>query len=64
MCVHVCVCIHIMYGAETWTVTQKDLRKLKTFQMKCLRDIMVVSRWDQICNDSILESTGEVPIAD
>ena len=54
----------IMYGAETWSVTQKDLRKPKTFQMKFLRDIMGVSRWDQICNDSILESTSEVPIAD
>ena len=36
------------------------------FQIKCLimRDIMGVSRWDQIRKDSILENAGEVPIAD
>ena len=27
----------LLYGAETWTVTQQDIRRLKTFQMRCLR---------------------------
>ena len=50
----ICVCMYVR-------VCVKDLRKLMTFQMKCLR---AVSRWDQIRNDSILESATEVPIAD
>ncbi len=29
----------LLYRAETWAVTQQDTRKLKTFQMRCLRDI-------------------------
>ena len=33
-------------GAETWTVTQQDIRRLKTFQMRCLRDIVGVTLWN------------------
>ena len=36
----------LLYGAETWSIIQKDLRKLKTFHMKCLRDILGVTRLD------------------
>ena len=32
--------------SETWPVTQHDIRRLKTFQMRCLRDIMGVTLWD------------------
>ena len=28
----------LLYGAETWPVTKKDIRKLTTFHMRCLRD--------------------------
>ena len=30
----------LLYGAKTWTVTQHDIRKLKSFQMRCLWDIL------------------------
>ena len=53
----------LLYGAETWTITQRDLRQLITFHMKCLRDILGV-RWDQIRNEHILRSVYEVPIED
>ena len=36
----------LLYGAETWPVTQHDIRKLKTFQMRCLQDIVGVTLWD------------------
>lgn len=52
----------LLYGAETWTITQKDVRKLRTFHMKCLRDILGVTRWDKIRNESILCSVNKVPI--
>ena len=50
----------LMYGAETWNITQKDLRKLRTFHMKSLRDILGVTRWDEIMNDTILRTANEV----
>ena len=52
----------LLYGAKTWPVPQHDVRRLKTFQMRCLRDIMGVTRWDKRLNVDILEETGELPI--
>ena len=44
----------LLYGAETWPVTQHDIRKLKTFQMRCLQDIVGVTLWDMRRNADIL----------
>ena len=52
----------LLYGAETWSVTQHDIRRLKIFQMRCLHDIVGVTLWDKWCNVDILEETGELPI--
>ena len=52
----------LLYGAETWPVTQRDVRRLKTFQMRCLRDIVGVTLWDMRRNVDILEETGELPV--
>ena len=54
----------LLYGAETWAVTLQDTRKLKTFQMRYLRDILGVSRWNMLWNTVILERTGELPMED
>ena len=45
----------LLYGAETWTVTQHDIRKLNSFQMRCLRDILGITLWDRVRNVDILE---------
>ena len=52
----------LLYGAETWAVTQQDIRKLRTFHMRCLRDILGITLWDMRRNTDILEQTGELPI--
>ena len=44
------VMLLLLYGAESWSVTQQDIRRLKTFQMRCLRDIVGVTLWDMRCN--------------
>ena len=36
----------LLYGAETWAVVQQDTWKFETFQMRCLRDILVASCWN------------------
>ena len=51
------VMLVLLYGAETWTVTQQDIRRLKTFQMRCLQDIVGVTLWDMWRNVDILEET-------
>ena len=50
------------YGVEIWLVTQQDIRRLKTFQIRCLQDIVSVILWDMQRNVDILEETGELPI--
>ena len=54
----------LLYGAETWPITQHDIRRLKTFQMRCLRDIIGVTLWDKRRNTNILEETGELPVGE
>ena len=54
----------LLYGAETWAVTQQDIQKLKTFQMRILRDILGVTRLNILQNTVILERTGELPVED
>ena len=49
----------LLYGAETWPVTKKDIRKLTTFQMRCLRDILGITLWHKRRNTDILRETGE-----
>ena len=52
----------LLYGAETWPVTQQDIRKLRTFHMRCLWDILGVTLWEMRRNTDILRETGELPI--
>ena len=54
----------LLYRAETWPVTQQDIQKLKTFQMRCLSDVLGVARWNMLRNTVILERTGELPVED
>ena len=56
------VTLVLLYGAETCSLTQQDTRRLKTFQMRCLRDIVGVTLWDMRRNVDILEETGELAI--
>ena len=50
----------LLYGAETWAVTQQELRQLHAFRMKCLRETVGVKLWDRRRNVDILEETGEL----
>ena len=43
-------------------MTQHDLRRLKTFQMRCLRDILGLTLWDMHRNVGILKEIGELPV--
>ena len=52
----------LLYGSDSWPVTQHDVRRLKTFQMRCLRDIVGVTLWDMRRNADILKETGELPV--
>ena len=41
---------------------QHDIRRLKTFQMRGLRDILGLTLWDMHWNVDILKETGRLPV--
>ncbi|CAF0987987.1 unnamed protein product [Adineta ricciae] len=43
----------LLYGAESWTLLQSDLKKLEVFQMRCLRRILSISIRDKVRNETI-----------
>ena len=53
----------LLYGCETWSITQPNLQRLNTFHMQCIRSILGVSRWNKIKNSDNLERSCEDPIA-
>ncbi|XP_062513495.1 uncharacterized protein LOC134189273 [Corticium candelabrum] len=52
----------LLYGCETWAITQVDIRRLNTFHMRCIRSILGVSRLNKIRNSFNLKSAKEEPI--
>ena len=54
----------LLYGSETWAVTQQDLKRLHVFQMNCLRDIIGVTLWNKRRNEDIMAEVGEIPVED
>lgn len=54
----------LLYGSETWAMTNDQLRRLTTFHMRCIREILGVTRWDQIPNADNLARAREAPIGE
>ena len=53
-----CVLSVVLYGSETWTVLEADLRRLEAFHMRCQRRILGI-RWnDFVRNADITILTG------
>ena len=52
----------LLYGCETWAITQVDIRRLNSFHMRFIRSILGVSRLNKIRNSFNLKSAKEEPI--
>ena len=48
----------VTYGAETLGLREAEIRRLNVFEMKCLRLLVGVTRWDRIRNEEIRRSAG------
>ena len=57
-----CVLSVLLYGSETWRMTQKDSRKLSVFQTSCLRKICRIFWPRKITNTELLFMTKQEPI--
>ena len=47
-----------LYGLETWVLKTEDKNRLDVMEMKCLRTMSGVTKWDRIRNERIRGRTG------
>ena len=48
----------LLYGAETWTVYRRHVKKLHAFMMRQLRSIMKIRWQDKVTNIEVLKRAG------
>jgi len=53
-----CVLAVLLYGSETWTLTQADWKRLDSFHTWCQRRILHTRRYDFVSNNEVLRRTG------
>jgi len=53
-----CVFAVLLYGLETWTITQLDWRRLESFHKSCQWRILRIRWHDCISNNKVLHCTG------
>ena len=49
----------VLYGAETWTIRQEDLKRLQAFEMWIWRRMERISWTEHISNEEVLKRVGE-----
>ena len=53
-----CILSILLYGLETWTLLQEDLRKLEVFHMRSQRMILGIRWHDFVRNTEVVDRTG------
>ena len=51
----------LLYGWETWQITQKTLKRIQTFINKCPRRILHLKWSDKVSNTTLWERTKQLP---
>jgi len=54
----ICVLAVLLYGSETWTLTQADWKWLDSFHTRCQRQILHIRWYDFVSNNEVLSRTG------
>ena len=52
----------LLYGCETWRMTEKTVTKLQTFINRCLRRVLRIYWPSTISNFNLWEATGQAPV--
>ena len=48
----------VTYGSELWGMKESERQKLNVFEMRCLRSMCGVTRWDRLRNTQVRDRTG------
>ena len=54
----------LLYGAETWTVYRRNVKKLHAFMMSHLRSILKIGWQDKVTNIKVLKRAGPPSMKD
>ena len=54
----------LLYGCETWVLSEIESQRLEVFQMKCLRGILGITKFDHRRNEDILEETKQSTVGE
>ena len=54
----------LLYGGETWTILKNDSSRLETFQLRCLRCILQITRRDHQRNTDIRDRCCQQPMVE
>ena len=49
----------ILYGCETWTISESDKNALEAFEMWCFRKMLRIVWTDHVTNETVLNNIGE-----
>ena len=53
-----CVLCTLLYSGETWTLYSRQVRRLNTFNLRCLRRILGITWQDRVSNKDVLAQAG------
>lgn len=53
----------LLYGSETWVLTQKLRNELDSFATNCYRHILGIKRLDKVSNNEIYERVKQIPLS-
>lgn len=53
-----CIVPVIVYGAQTWNLTQKQTNNLQSLQRRIIRSIMGIKRSERVRNEELMEKAG------
>ena len=54
----------LLYGCESWVLTQALTQTLEALQNQCLRIMFGIDRNQHVTNEAVLQQTGESPLSD
>jgi predicted RNA-binding Zn-ribbon protein involved in translation (DUF1610 family) len=54
----------LLYGSEVWVMSMKEAERLETFQMKCLRRILGITKFHHERNEDVRLKTGQCEISE
>jgi hypothetical protein len=54
----------LLYGSEVWVMSVREAERLESFQMRCLRVVLGITKFDHEKNEAVRGKTGQCEVAE